>query len=351
MPTSILLVEPVATERITFKKAIANTDYVICHEASHAENLVKVYEEYHPDIVVLSIVQPGKGGLNALEELKSFDNKIIALMTFNPSKGSFLVSRTIASGAAGYIRKPFNAEQILEKLAQVKKASLAADATNKRKKARLAKPLVVHFKSSGLLAKLFLFKETAISTDVSASGLGLKTRKEHGRGDILALSIYLPYMATPVSAQGIVRNVQTIADGKSYRIGVEFQTLSKADMDRINGFVIQMNTFGEKWLELKKPFSLRFKNARNPFPLWQEGSAIMMGITGFSMTWHSALEVGSKLKIRIPCGEGADWAMALGQVGNVSESLKEKLYNIRVLFKDIQPIDSTKIGELIRGRS
>ncbi|MBI2191862.1 MAG: PilZ domain-containing protein [Planctomycetes bacterium] len=350
MATSILLIEPVTAERLHFKQVIANTDYVICHETATADDVSHLYMKYRPDLVVMSIVSTGKGGLQLLKELKQVHPDIRVLMTFNPTKGAFLVSKTMESGAAGYIRKPFKSEEVLEKLARVKESAGGAAGVRKRKAARLEKVLMVRYKAiqKGIMG-LFAKEVIGFSEDISTGGLGLKTSVAHAEGDNLRMAIQLPNSKKPVKAEGVIRRAKSILKGQSYSVGVEFTKIEPVDLDRIDTYVIQVTTHGEGYFQMAQPIVVHCKKAGDYLGAKKKGFTNYLGVSSFYLTCRSPFPDGSELDIEIEWGEKVKEQISLvGEVKKTIEVTKGMVYDSLVSIKDIDPEAGKKLGTLIR---
>jgi len=83
-------------------------------EASSGEEVLEVVESFHPDLILLDVVMPGKSGIEvcrSLRALSSFSQVPILMLTVKTS--AFDVSEAFKAGATDYIRKPFGAEELL----------------------------------------------------------------------------------------------------------------------------------------------------------------------------------------------------------------------------------------------
>ncbi len=71
---------------------------------------LKLVKQYHPDIVIMDIEMPEKTGLDAAEELKETDSKVIILTTF-ARPGYF--ERARKAGVRGYLLKDSPIEELV----------------------------------------------------------------------------------------------------------------------------------------------------------------------------------------------------------------------------------------------
>lgn len=85
------------------------------HEAVDGVEAVELYKEHKPDLVFMDIVMPIKTGLEALMEIKEFDNDAKVVMASTIGTQSNLVT-AIKAGAYEFLQKPVNDEDVLKVL-------------------------------------------------------------------------------------------------------------------------------------------------------------------------------------------------------------------------------------------
>jgi two-component system, NarL family, response regulator DesR len=84
-------------------------DMEVVGKASNGEEAVALVQRLHPDVCIMDIEMPGKSGLDAAEELKQLDCKVIILTTFSRS-GYF--QRALKAGVKGYLLKDSPSEEL-----------------------------------------------------------------------------------------------------------------------------------------------------------------------------------------------------------------------------------------------
>jgi DNA-binding NarL/FixJ family response regulator len=69
---------------------------------------VKLYKQYHPDLVLLDLKMPKVDGFDVLKALKKFDNdaKIIVTTSYDDSQEN--INKVIKLGAQNFLPKPMN---------------------------------------------------------------------------------------------------------------------------------------------------------------------------------------------------------------------------------------------------
>ncbi|MEH7403566.1 MULTISPECIES: response regulator transcription factor [Gottfriedia] len=91
-------------------------DMEVVGQASNGEEAVKLVKQLQPDICIMDIEMPGKTGLEAAEELKALDCKVIILTTFARS-GYF--QRALKAGVKGYLLKDSPSEELASSIRSI----------------------------------------------------------------------------------------------------------------------------------------------------------------------------------------------------------------------------------------
>lgn len=91
-------------------------DMEVIGRANNGEDAVNLVREHKPDICIMDIEMPIKSGLDAAEEMKGEDIKIIILTTFARS-GYF--ERALKAGVSGYLLKDSPIEELAQTIRSV----------------------------------------------------------------------------------------------------------------------------------------------------------------------------------------------------------------------------------------
>lgn len=91
-------------------------DMEVIGRANNGEDVVNLVREHQPDICIMDIEMPIKSGLDAAEEMKGEDVKIIILTTFARS-GYF--ERALKAGVSGYLLKDSPIEELAQTIRSV----------------------------------------------------------------------------------------------------------------------------------------------------------------------------------------------------------------------------------------
>lgn len=84
-------------------------DMEVIGKASNGQEAIDLVRKFQPDVCIMDIEMPEKSGLEAAEELKGFDCKLIILTTFART-GYF--QRALKAGVSGYLLKDSPSEEL-----------------------------------------------------------------------------------------------------------------------------------------------------------------------------------------------------------------------------------------------
>ncbi len=112
MSKRVLITDDAAFMREMLREIITEGGYEVVAEAADGEETLARFNEYHPDVVTLDIVMPGKSGLEVLRELTALYSSACVVMCSALGQEA-LVMEALEAGAKEYIIKPFKPEQVL----------------------------------------------------------------------------------------------------------------------------------------------------------------------------------------------------------------------------------------------
>jgi len=94
-------------------REILEGDFEIIGEAQNGVEAVELFEEEHPDIVMMDIVMPLLDGIEATEQIKSSGSDSSVIMCTSVGQEERM-RQAVAAGADSYITKPFQKPSVLE---------------------------------------------------------------------------------------------------------------------------------------------------------------------------------------------------------------------------------------------
>ena len=120
MPLDVLIVDDSAAIRKILQRVLRQTDLPLgeIHEAGDGTEAVEILRTRSFGLVLSDINMPQMDGLQLLARVKEMEHmKNVPVIMITTEGGLGKVMEAVQLGATGYVRKPFTAEQIKEKLA------------------------------------------------------------------------------------------------------------------------------------------------------------------------------------------------------------------------------------------
>ena len=93
-------------------------------EAVNGLEVVSIFKAMQPDAVFMDIVMPVADGLDALKNIKDYDQKAKVIMLSSVGTSTKLV-QALKNGAMDFIQKPYTAEQISKVIKEIRTSTLA----------------------------------------------------------------------------------------------------------------------------------------------------------------------------------------------------------------------------------
>jgi two-component system chemotaxis response regulator CheY len=123
MEVDVLVVDDSAAIRKILQRVLRQTGIAIrtIHEAGDGQEALERLKKVHSvDLVLTDINMPRMDGIQLLAFLKASSQwRGIPVVMITTEGGESKVSAALKLGAAGYVRKPFTADQIKEKLSGI----------------------------------------------------------------------------------------------------------------------------------------------------------------------------------------------------------------------------------------
>lgn len=238
MPARILLIEPSEEARNDFRKAIRNSQFQVVKEVGSGEEAVGCYEQVDPDLVVLDLSAPGfkdragEGGINIVKRLKNLDRSARVVVAHTPQT-KYLVMEAMHLGACGTIRKPYVPDKTIDSLG---KAQISQDGTVGVKTAgvRLKKSLPVLYKKT--TDGFFTKQRSAVTEDISHSGIAIKTPEAIPEKTMLAIEVQLPMKSIKAKVQ-VVRSKPIVGIGLN-ELGCTYTEIAPGDQELLKSFIL-----------------------------------------------------------------------------------------------------------------
>ena len=114
----VLIVDDAAFMRMMIKDILQKNGFEVVGEASNGVEAVNLYKKERPDVVTMDITMPDMDGIEAVKEIRTFDENAKIIMCSAMGQQS-MVMDAIKSGAKDFIVKPFQADRVLEAIRKV----------------------------------------------------------------------------------------------------------------------------------------------------------------------------------------------------------------------------------------
>jgi two-component system chemotaxis response regulator CheY len=127
MEPDVLVVDDSAAIRKILQRVLRQTGMEIrtIHEAGDGQEALDLLKVHQPALILTDINMPKMDGLQLLAAIKADEAwRNIPVVMITTEGGEMKVGEAVKLGAAGYVRKPFTADQIKEKLAGILEPTL-----------------------------------------------------------------------------------------------------------------------------------------------------------------------------------------------------------------------------------
>lgn len=127
----VLIVDDNASMRTLLTALLASQGYLVVGALEDGKGVVEAVGRLQPEIVCLDYQLPGRNGLEILAEINETHPTVDVLFMTGSSDAS-IESRVADAGAAGFLRKPFSQQQVLEEVRQVYNTRRRANGGNSK---------------------------------------------------------------------------------------------------------------------------------------------------------------------------------------------------------------------------
>jgi two-component system, chemotaxis family, chemotaxis protein CheY len=122
MALDVLIVDDSAAIRKILQRVLTQLQVPlgIVHEAGDGREALEILKTKPVGLIFTDINMPNMDGIELLTQLKSSETfKTVPILMVTTEGSQAKVLQALQLGAAGYLRKPFTAEQVKEKLAGI----------------------------------------------------------------------------------------------------------------------------------------------------------------------------------------------------------------------------------------
>jgi len=122
MKTKILICDDSSLIRKQLRDLLINMDCEVS-EAVNGHEVVDIFKAVEPDVVFMDIVMPEADGLEALKNIKAYNQEAKVIMLSSVGTSAKLI-QALKSGAMDFIQKPYTNEQISKVITDIRKSAL-----------------------------------------------------------------------------------------------------------------------------------------------------------------------------------------------------------------------------------
>ncbi|MFT5534054.1 MAG: two-component system chemotaxis response regulator CheY [Candidatus Paceibacteria bacterium] len=122
---NVLIIDDNDMTRTVLRAMLFGTAHHVCGEAASGKAGYELALKLLPDVVFLDILMPDLSGIEVLKQLKEAMPQVIVLMVTG-ERDTETIKQCLASGASGFIIKPFNAATVLKSLADATQRAVGA---------------------------------------------------------------------------------------------------------------------------------------------------------------------------------------------------------------------------------
>ncbi|MBI4726022.1 response regulator [candidate division TA06 bacterium] len=109
----VLVVDDAIFMRTMISDILKKGDFEVCGEAATGAEAVEQYKKLKPDLVIMDIIMPDMGGIEAVKAIMQSDPNARVLMCSAMGQQA-LVVEAIQAGARDFVVKPFQPSRVLE---------------------------------------------------------------------------------------------------------------------------------------------------------------------------------------------------------------------------------------------
>ena len=196
----VLLADDHAIYREGLRQVLEGAGLAVAAEAETGEEALQMARETHPDVVIVDLAMPGRGGIETVQEVKRREPRVRVLVLTMQSEANFAM-RCLREGADGFLTKDAPPDQLL---AAVRKVSGGGKYVSPALAERLVANLDLNF--SGPPHERLSHREFQV---ISLIGAG-KTPAEIAQALHLSVKTVSTYRARILDKMGMKSTVEII---------------------------------------------------------------------------------------------------------------------------------------------
>jgi two-component system chemotaxis response regulator CheY len=118
MAIRVLVVDDAAFIRDMLHELLIDAGFEVVGLAVDGADALEKYQKLRPDVVLMDIIMPGVGGLDALKSIVEMDPEARIIMISAVGQRA-MMKEALAAGARDFVIKPFMPEKVIELVEKV----------------------------------------------------------------------------------------------------------------------------------------------------------------------------------------------------------------------------------------
>ena len=113
--SKVLIVDDEVANTLLLERLLEMSGFPECKSTNDSEQVVKLFLEYRPDLVLLDLSMPNPDGFAILEQLRSVipADEIVPILVLTADATEQTKQRVLSSGASDFLTKPFNNAEVI----------------------------------------------------------------------------------------------------------------------------------------------------------------------------------------------------------------------------------------------
>ncbi len=118
MGIDILIADDLQFIKLVLRDLVEKAGFRVVGEASNGEEAVELFQDKHPDVVLMDITMPKMDGLTALTKILKIDPGANIIMCSALGQQTLIV-QALQMGAKDFIVKPFRPERVINSIKKI----------------------------------------------------------------------------------------------------------------------------------------------------------------------------------------------------------------------------------------
>ena len=118
MGIKVLIADDLKFIKLVLRDLVEKAGFRVVGEASNGEEVIELYQDKRPDVVLMDITMPKVDGLTAMKEILKIDPEAKIIMCSALGQQSLIV-QALQMGARDFIVKPFREERVVASIKKI----------------------------------------------------------------------------------------------------------------------------------------------------------------------------------------------------------------------------------------